>query len=58
MNTEPALIVGAIEAGMVLAVAFGVPISPDQRAAVIGFAGAVIALVGSVIIRANVTPAR
>jgi hypothetical protein len=58
MNSEPALIIGAIEALLVLGISFGVPITPDQKAAVVGFASAVIAVVGSVVIRQNVTPTK
>lgn len=58
MNTEPALIVGAIQAGITLAIAFGAPIDEGQKAAILGFAGAVLALVGAVVIRQNVTPTK
>jgi precorrin-3B methylase len=42
MDREPALIVGLITAAIALAVAFGAPISDDQREAIIGFTVALI----------------
>lgn len=58
INTEPALIIGAAEALLILAMAFGVPISSDQKVAIIGAVNAVIAVVGSIVIRSQVTPSR
>ena len=58
MNNEPALIVGAITALLVLLVSFGVPISAEQKEAIVGFANAALILIGAVIIRQNVTPVR
>lgn len=58
MNTEPALIVGFISAALVLAVAFGVPISDDQTKAVIAFVTAAIPIVGAFITRSQVTPTK
>ena len=46
VKEEPALIVGVVTAVIVLLVAFGVPISEDQRAAVVGVTAAVLALFG------------
>ena len=40
VKEEPALIVGVVTAVIVLLVAFGVPISEDQRAAVVGVTAA------------------
>lgn len=54
--TEPALWVGLAEAIIVLLVAFGVPISADQKAAVIGLISAVLAIVGAIVTRSQVTP--
>lgn len=57
VKEEPALIVGVVTAVIVLLVAFGVPISEDQRAAVVGVTAAVLALFGGgVAVRALVTP--
>ena len=53
---EPALWVGLTEAVIVLLVAFGVPISADQKAAVIGLVSAVLAIVGALVTRSQVTP--
>lgn len=58
MNNEPALIVGAVEALVVLAVAFGVPITGDEKAAIIGAVSAVLMLVGAVVTRSQVTPTK
>lgn len=62
MKREPVLvIVGAlgavVHAGIALAVAFGVTLTQDQTAAVLGFAGAVVALVLAFAARSQVTPA-
>jgi uncharacterized membrane protein len=54
--SEPALWVGLVEAIIVLLVAFGVPISADQKAAVIGLVSAVLAVVGAIVTRSQVTP--
>lgn len=56
MNKEPALIIGAVEAGLVLAIAFGAPITESEKGAVIGFASAVLALVAAFTTRQLVTP--
>jgi hypothetical protein len=56
MKTEPALIVGTVQALLVLLVAFGLPISDDQVTAVLAAAGAILALVGAVVVRGRVTP--
>ncbi len=49
---EPALIVAAVEAAIGLAVAFGVPVSAEQVAAIM----AVVLAVGAFAVRARVTP--
>lgn len=56
MNNEPALIMGAFEAILVLAIAFGVPITPDEKASLIGAISAILSLVFAVVVRQNVTP--
>lgn len=55
-SAEPALWVGLVEAVIVLLVAFGVPISADQKAAVIGLTSAVLAVVGALVTRSQVSP--
>lgn len=59
-TTEPAVIVGAISAiiasVLVLLVAFGIDITPDQTAAILGVVAAVGPIVVSLIIRRKVTP--
>lgn len=55
-TTEPAVWMGLIEAAIVLAVAFGVPLTLEQKSAIIGFVSAFLAIAGSVVVRANVTP--
>lgn len=54
---EPAIWLGIVQAVLVLLIAFGMPISNDQKVAIVGVAGAVLALVGSVIVRSRVSPA-
>ena len=56
ISHEPALWVGGLTAAIDLAIAFGAPISPDQRIAVLGFGAAIVAIVGAVIVRQNVVP--
>ncbi len=61
---EPAMVtatvVGLIDAGLVLAVSFGAPISPDQKTAIDAFVSAALALAGllvaGVVTRAQVRP--
>lgn len=54
LSYEPTLIIALIKAALVCAVAFGLPLDGDQTAAVIGLAGAVLAL--GAVNRAVVTP--
>jgi uncharacterized membrane protein len=60
MQTEPAVLTGVIlaviSAVLALVVAFGVDVSTDQAAAIMGTATAVLALIGAVIVRSRVTP--
>lgn len=56
MGTEPALIIGALTAIIDLAVAFGAPIDPGQKATILAAVSAGIAVVGAFVVRANVTP--
>lgn len=59
-TTEPAVIVGAISAVvasiLVLLVAFGFDITPDQTAAILGVVAAVGPIVAALVIRRKVTP--
>lgn len=56
IKNNPALITSTVAAALVLLVAFGVPVSEDQKDAVIGITGAVLALLAGVTTRALVTP--
>lgn len=58
MNREPAMILAAVQAAIILLVAFGVNISEEQSDAIIGLGGAVLALITGVAIRSQVTPAK
>jgi len=53
---EPAVWMGLIEAVLILAVSFGVPITTEQKTAIIGVSSAVIAVIGSFVVRSQVTP--
>lgn len=52
IRREPALVVAIADAVIVLAVSFGLPIDPAQKAAI----DALLALVGGAIVRSQVTP--
>lgn len=52
LGREPALIVGLVEALLVLAVAFGLDLTAEQVAAVTGVA----VIAGAVLTRSKVTP--
>ena len=58
IKNEPALLTGLITAVIALAVSFGAPISDDQKAAVVGVAVAIVALLGGAVTRQSVTPNR
>ena len=51
-NREPALILGAVQALLALAIGFGLDLSPEQVALILAATAAVIAL----ITRSRVTP--
>ena len=53
---EPALIVGLVLATLGMASSFGLAVSEEQVAAVVAFAGALLAVVGSLATREVVTP--
>ena len=54
IRNEPVLIANLIKAVVILAVSFGLPLSGDQQAALIGVTVAVIAVGG--VVRSQVTP--
>lgn len=60
MKTEPAVLVGLIQAVVVavvaLVTAFGVDLTPGQTSAVLGVSAAILALGLAFIVRAQVTP--
>lgn len=56
IRRNPALVSSFVTAVIALLAAFGVPISEDQRAAVVGVVAAVVALLSGAVTRALVTP--
>lgn len=54
MKSEPALILGALNAVFAVAVGFGLKVSPEQ----VGLVNAAVAAVLAVILRAHVSPSR
>ncbi len=60
MNGQPVLsgaaVLAVVNAVLVCAVAFGVTLSPEQTAAVMGLANAVVAFVIGFVVRSKVTP--
>lgn len=56
ISHEPALWLAVLQAAVVLAAAFGLPITPQQKEAVLGLGGAILAIVTGVAIRQNVVP--
>ena len=61
MKTEPAAIVGAITAAaaaiVALIVAFGVPVTDEQQAAILGVVAVAAPIIGTIVTRHFVTPA-
>jgi len=55
-SNEPALIAGGVGALLTVLVAFGVPITADQKVAIIGAVGPLYALGAAFLIRRAVTP--
>lgn len=53
---EPVLVSAAVGAVVTLGAAFGLPITPDQKLAVVGAAVPVTLLVGAILTRRAVTP--
>src|SRR5699024_10895655 len=58
IKNEPVILTDVVTAVVALAVAFGVPVSADQKAAIIGVVVAVVALAGGAVARKQVTPDR
>ena len=56
LKVEPALVTGAVSAILVLVAAFGLPLSEDQKAAVLGSIVPVLVLVQALVTRGQVTP--
>lgn len=52
IKSEPALVSGALQAAIGLAVVFGVPLSPEQTGAILALSAALLAFV----VRSKVTP--
>ncbi len=52
MSNEPALILGAVQAAIALAIGFGIHISTEQMGLIMAFVAAVLAI----ILRQKVTP--
>lgn len=45
LNREPAVIIGAIQAALVLAVSFGLDLSKEQMAAILSLSAAILSIV-------------
>lgn len=56
LKVEPALVTGAVSAILVLVTAFGLPLTEDQKAAVLGTIVPVLVLVQALVTRGQVTP--
>lgn len=56
LKVEPALVTGAVSAILVLVTAFGLPLTEDQKAAVLGSIVPVLVLVQALVTRGQVTP--
>ena len=56
LKVELALVTGAVSAILVLVTAFGLPLSEDQKAAVLGSIVPVLVLVQALVTRGQVTP--
>ena len=56
LKVEPALVTGAVSAILVLVTAFGLPLTDDQKAAVLGSIVPVLVLVQALVTRGQVTP--
>ena len=56
IEQEPALVIGFVDAALVLAVTFGIHISGDQKIAVDGFLTAALAIAAALLTRSQVVP--
>ena len=56
LKIEPALVTGAVSAILVLVTAFGLPLTEDQKAAILGTIVPVLVLVQALVTRGQVTP--
>ena len=56
LKLEPAVITGAVAAVITLLVAFGIPLTEDQKVAVLGVIAPLLALAQGLIVRAAVVP--
>lgn len=56
LKIEPALVAGAVSAVLVLVTAFGLPLTEDQKAAILGSIVPVLVLVQALVTRGQVTP--
>ena len=56
LKVEPALVTGAVSAILVLVTAFGLPLTEDQKAAILGSIVPVLVLVQALVTRGQVTP--
>jgi hypothetical protein len=56
ISHEPALWTGLVDAVIVLLVAFGVPVTPEQKTAVLGVTAAVLAILSGLLALAGHTP--
>ena len=56
LKVEPALVTGAVSAVLVLVTAFGLPLTEDQKAAILGSVVPVLVLVQALVTRGQVTP--
>jgi hypothetical protein len=55
-HLEPSLVTGVITALLALLVAFGLPITPEQKTAVLGIIGPVYAILAALNVRRKVVP--
>ena len=53
---EPALVIAFVNAVLLVAVNFGVPLNGDQKLAIDSLLGAALAIIAGVAIRSQVTP--
>lgn len=56
IRREPAVFVGVLVALLNLLIAFGVPLTGEQREAIVAFATTALVLAGALLVRSRVTP--